>query len=76
MAKNAWGDPLYSLQAANKERSICAIIIHKKDLDIQVFQIAMKEYMAGADKNLHNLMRYAKELRIDEKVMQYAEVML
>lgn len=64
------------VRAYDKERSICDIIIHKKDLDIQMFQTAMKEYMASRDKNLHNLMRYAKELKIEEKVRQYTEVML
>ena len=36
----------------------------------------MKEYMAGSQKNLHNLMKYAKIFRIESAVRTYTEVML
>lgn len=58
------------------ERSICDIIHRKRDMDIQVFQYALKEYMASRRKNLPNLMEYAKILQIEDKVRTYTEVML
>jgi hypothetical protein len=45
-------------------------------MDIQVFQVAMKEYMISPKKNLLNLMEYASKMNIEEKVRTYVEVML
>ena len=36
----------------------------------------MREYMSSEKKDLGNLMRYAKELRIEDNVRIYTEVML
>ncbi len=60
----------------DKERTICDMIRGKKDVEIQTFQTAMKEYMGGAGKNLGNLIRYAKMLGIENEVRTYTEVML
>ncbi|MCM1184151.1 MAG: abortive phage infection protein [Roseburia sp.] len=58
------------------ERTICDIISCKDDMDIQIFQYAMKEYMARKEKNLGNLMDYAKKIRVESAVRLYTEVML
>lgn len=58
------------------DRTICEIIKMKDQLDVQFFQYAMKEYMNGKKKDLHNLMYYAKLLNIEDKVRFYTEVML
>ncbi len=63
--------PVYDI-----DRTICDIIKIKDKMDIQVFQFAIKEYMKRKDKNLHNLMQYAKMLKIEDKVRVYTEVML
>ncbi len=60
----------------DRERTLCDIIRNKQKMDIQTFQTAMHEYMEGKKKNLGNLMRYATELGIDDKVRTYTEVML
>lgn len=59
----------------DKERAICDMIRNKKNVEIQTFQTAMKEYMSGK-KNLGNLMKYAKALKIESAVRVYTEVML
>ena len=48
----------------------------KEEMDVQVFQTAMKGYMAGNQKNLHRLMAYAKALGVDRRIRDYTEVML
>ena len=63
--------PVYDI-----DRTICDIIKIKDKMDIQVFQFAIKEYMKRKDKNLHNLMQYAKMMKIEDKVRIYTEVML
>lgn len=60
----------------DKERTICDIIKNKEKMDIQVFQTAMKEYMLSSEKKLHNLMQYARKMKIEENVRNYTEVML
>ena len=57
-------------------RTICDIIKQKNNIEIQVFQTAIKEYMHSSEKNLTNLMLYADALKITDKVRLYTEVML
>lgn len=58
------------------ERTICDLISCKEEMDVQVFQYAMKEYMASKHKNLGNLMLYAKRFQMEAVVRLYTEVML
>ena len=60
----------------DKERTLCDIIRNKKEIEIQTFQTAMREYMSGKGKNLGNLMRYSQELGVEDEVRTYTEVML
>lgn len=64
------------MSAYDKERTICDMIRGKRDVEIQTFQTAMKEYMGGKGKNLGNLIRYAKMMGIESEVRTYTEVML
>lgn len=65
-----------TVRAYDMDRTICDILRNKDRMDIQVFQYAMKEYMASDQKNLSHLMEYAKRLRIEAVVRTYTEVML
>ena len=65
-----------AVQAFDMDRTICDLIRRKQTVDVQVFQYAMKEYMKGKDKNIHNLRKYAKALGILDQVRTYTEVML
>lgn len=58
------------------DRTICDMVLRKDEMDIQVFQTALKEYMSGQSKNIHRLMVYAKLLGIEQKIREYTEVML
>lgn len=64
------------VHAYDQDRCLCDTIIHKKDLEIQTFETAMKEYMSSKEKNLRRLMKYANRLGIEDKVRKYTEVML
>ena len=66
----------HTVPVYDRERTLCDIIRSKKEIEIQTFQTAMREYMGGKGKNLGNLMRYAKELGIEDEVRTYTEVML
>lgn len=71
--RTGMGNPV---RVFDMDRTICDIISCKDAMDIQVFQYAIKEYMASRMKNLGNLMEYAKKLRIESAVRVYTEVML
>lgn len=64
------------VRAYDKERCICDMIRERKKYDVQVFQTAMKEYMASKDKNVSLLVEYAVKLDIRDKVMIYVEVLV
>ena len=65
-----------TVRAYDMDRTICDILRYKDTMDIQVFQYAMKEYMASAYKNLNHLMEYAKMFHIESVVRTYTEVMI
>ena len=72
-SRTNFGNPV---RCYDMERTICDILRYKETVDIQVFQYAMKEYMASDRKNLNHLMSYAKILHVDDAVRTYTEVML
>lgn len=65
-----------TVRAYDMDRTICDILRFKDTMDVQVFQYAMKEYMASTYKNLNHLMEYAKRLGIESAMRTYTEVML
>ena len=64
------------VQLYDKERTICDIIKNKENMDIQIFQHVLKEYMQSQGKNLHQLMFYARKMKLESVVRNYTEVML
>lgn len=58
------------------DRTICDIIKYKRKIEPQTYLTAIKEYMRSSQKNINNLMKYAKALGVDKTVRLYAEVML
>lgn len=60
----------------NMERTICDIIRSRKNIEIQTFQDALKQYSARKEKNLHQLMKVAKVFRVEKILRQSLEVLL
>lgn len=60
----------------NPERTICDMIRNRSQIEIQVFQDALKQYVKRKNKNLHLLMDYAKKLRVNNLLSKYLEVLL
>lgn len=73
VAKTNFGN---TVTVYDMERTICDIIRIRKDMDPQVYQTAIKEYMKSSGKKLPVLMRYASFFRIENIVQTYTEVML
>ena len=58
------------------ERTICDIIKYRNHMDKEIFTKALKGYSKLKQKDLLKLMKYAKKLNVDKKVLEYMEVLL
>lgn len=58
------------------EHTVCDMIRSRSQIEIQIFQDAMKQYIKRKDKNLHRLMDYAEKLRVSKLLSNYLEVLL
>ena len=64
------------LRIYDLERTICDIVKYRKHMDKEIFTKALKRYSKLKQKNLLKLMKYAKKLNVDKKVLEYMEVLL
>ncbi len=64
------------LRTYDIERTICDIVKYRNHMDKEIFTKALKWYIERKDKDLFKLMKYAKKLNIDKKVLEYMEVLL
>lgn len=64
------------VKSYNLERTICDIIRSRNKIEIQDLTDSLKTYAKRKDKNIPELMRYAKQLRVEKVLRQYLEVLL
>ena len=65
-----------NVRVYNRERCICELIKNRKEYEVQMFQTAIKEYMASRDKDLSLLSKYAEKLKVYDELMKYVEVLV
>ncbi len=65
-----------TLNVYDRERTICDCFKYKNQLDSEIFNKAINAYIADDKKNLANLSKYAKQLKVYKKVTELMEVML
>ncbi len=70
--KSPSGNPIHIYDL---ERTLCDIV-RGSGSDIQIINLAMKQYATSKEKNIHRLMQYAQKLRVEPKVLRYMEVLL
>ena len=63
--------PMYDL-----ERTICDLIRSRNSIEAQDYNSVLKAYVARKDKNLNQLMEYAKIFRVDNVIRRYMGVLL
>lgn len=66
----------FTLNVYDRERTICDCFKYKNQLDSEIFNKAIKSYIADDKKNLANLSKYAKQLKVYKKVTELMEVLL
>ena len=64
------------LPVYDRERTICDCCKYRTKLDNEIFNKAVNAYAADEKKNLANLSKYAKEMKLYTKVMNIMEVLL
>ena len=65
-----------TLPIYDKERTICDCFKYRTKLDNELFAKAVNAYATDKEKNLANLSKYAKQLRVYKKVTDMMEVLL
>lgn len=66
----------HTVPVYDAERTLCDILRSRSGIDIQAFQDALKAYSRRSDKNLRNLLHYAKALNVSKVLRPYLEVLL
>lgn len=66
----------HTVRLYNAERTICDIIRSRRNVEIQDFQVALKEYVRRKDKNIPRLMEYSAQFRVETILRKYLEVLL
>lgn len=64
------------LTVYDRERTICDCFKYRTKLDNEMFNKALNAYAADDKKNLSNLSKYSKEMRVYTKLMNVMEVLL
>ena len=60
----------------DRDRTICDVLRNMNKMDKEVFNKAIQGYVNDTKKNIPNLMRYAKELRVQKRVRELIGVWL
>ena len=66
----------HSVPVYDMERTICDLLRSRNNIEMQVFQDALKQYARRKDKNLRTLMKYASMFHVEKILRPYLEVLL
>ena len=64
------------VKAYSVERTLCEILTKKANMDIQVIVYAIKNYARGKQKDIFKLMKLAKVFHVENKMLNYLEVLI
>jgi len=67
---------LSAFRMYDRDRTICDCLRYRGKMDREIFNKAIQGYVADPKKNVPNLMKYAKPLRIQQKVKDFIGVWL
>lgn len=65
-----------NVQVYDIDRTICDVIRSRNQMDKNMFYTGLNRYVRSKEKNLKQLMEYAKEFRIEKMVLHYLEGLL
>ena len=65
-----------TLPVYDRERTICDCFKYRSKIDNEMFNKALNAYVKDEKKNLTNLSKYAKEMRVYKNLMHIMDVLL
>ena len=65
-----------TVRSYNLERTFCDLVRSRNNIEIQEVQTFIQAYFKNKDKNIPQLMKYAKLFSIEKTIRQYTEVLL
>lgn len=65
-----------SVRIYDRDRTICDVLRNMNKMDREIFNKAINRYVNDEGKNIPNLMKYAKQLRVQKKVKDLIGVWL
>ena len=66
----------HTIRSYNSERTVCDLIRSRSTIETQDIQSVFKAYLRQRNRNIPELMRYAKLFSMDNIISQYLEVLL
>ncbi len=66
----------YDVRIYDRDRTICDVLRNMNKMDKEIFNKAIQNYVKDTEKNIPNLMQYAKELRVQKRVKNLIGVWL
>mgnify|MGYP000134546737 CR=1 FL=1 len=60
----------------DRDRTICDVLRNMNKMDKEIFNKAIQGYVKDSKKNIPNLMKYAKVLRVQKRVKEMIGVWL
>lgn len=67
---------LSKVRIYDRDRTICDVLRNMNKMDKEIFNKSIQNYIQDPHKNIPNLMRYAKELRVQKRVKDLIGVWL
>lgn len=64
------------IKVYNQERTICDIVRNRNNMDVAILNDSIKRYLELKERNIPLLLRYAKELRVENILRKYLEISL
>ncbi len=64
------------VRAYDLERTLCDMLRGRQNIDVQVLNPAMRQYVKSNSKNIQKLIEYASALGVERKIRNYLEVLL
>jgi predicted transcriptional regulator of viral defense system len=60
----------------NREKTLCDVVFYRHKIGIDIVKEALQNYTREPGKNLAQLLRMAKELRVEKVIRRYLEVLV
>lgn len=65
-----------SFRIYDREKTVCDVMYHRNKLGFEPAMEVLKRYVQRSDRNINQLIAYAKRLQVETTIKQYLEALL